>query len=155
MNTFFSRYHAPKIMMRTTGLCFTGNASFVQLRFGMRMLRERPAAAVKSTNARDAARITKASGMLVCFLVAQILGYKEVWSDVFSLPIWRTTVEQDLFDGKIPASLDIQRHVKNIVEESMEICGYLLILFSAILPPAVVPPGGSASKAPPGKASAP
>ena len=75
------------------------------------------------------------SGVLVCFVFAQILGFKEVWSDVFGLPIWRTVVEQDLFNGKIPASLDIQRHVKNIVEESTEICGYLMILFSAILPP--------------------
>lgn len=78
-----------------------------------------------------------ASGVLVCFVFAQILGYKEVWSDVFNLPIWQTAVEQNLFDGKIPAALDIQRHVKNIVEESTEICGYLLMLFSAVLPPAI------------------
>ena len=78
-----------------------------------------------------------ASGVLVCIVFAQIIGYKGVWSDVFSLPIWQTAVEQNIFDGKFPDSLDIQRHVKNIVEESTEICGYLLILFSAILSPAL------------------
>ncbi|MBR0056591.1 MAG: hypothetical protein IJP66_04615, partial [Kiritimatiellae bacterium] len=77
-----------------------------------------------------------AAGVLVCVVFAQIIGHKGVWSDVFGLPIWQTAVEQNLSDGKLPAALDIQRHVKNIVEESTEICGYLLILFSAILPPA-------------------
>ncbi len=77
-----------------------------------------------------------AAGILVCIVFAQIIGHKGVWSDVFGLPIWQTAVEQNLFDGQLPAELDIQRHVKNIVEESTELCGYLLILFSAILPPA-------------------
>ena len=77
------------------------------------------------------------SGILVCIVFAQVIGYKGVWSDVFGLPIWQTAVGQNLIDGEIPESLDIQRHVKNIVEESTEICGYLLILFSAILPPAL------------------
>lgn len=78
-----------------------------------------------------------AVGAVLCIVFAQILGYKEVWSDVFNQPIWHSAVEQNLLEGKLPAELDIQRHVKNIVEESAEIGSYVMILFSAILPPAL------------------
>ncbi len=77
------------------------------------------------------------AGAVLCIVFAQIIGYKEVWAYVFDLPIWQAAVEQNLQDGQLPASLDIQRHVKNIVEESLEIGSYLMILFSAILPPAL------------------
>ncbi len=76
-----------------------------------------------------------AVGAVLGIVFAQIIGYKEVWSDVFNLPIWQAAVEQYLQEGELPASMDIQRHVKNIVEECAEIGSYLMILFSAILPP--------------------
>lgn len=97
-----------------------------------------------SRSLRDLARFTEGpemplfvSGMLVGIVFAQILGCKEIWADVFRVPIGPAGADQTLVDGRILASLHIQRHVKNIVEESTEIASYLLILLSAILPPAL------------------
>lgn len=96
-----------------------------------------------SRSVRDLARFTEGpemplfvSGLLAAVVFAQILGFKEIWADVFDLPIWQTAAAQNLMDGTLPSALDIPRHVKNIVEESMETASYLLLLFSALLPPA-------------------
>ena len=79
------------------------------------------------------------AGIAFALLFAQALGYKGLWKHVFDVPIWTDTVAP-LFDetGHLPAEINIVRHVKNIVEESFELACYLLVLASAVLPPALV-----------------
>lgn len=76
------------------------------------------------------------AGLAFAVVVAQLIGYKEVWNRLFDVEIWTDAAAPHLQeDGHLPGDIDIVRHVKNTVEESFELGSYLLILASATLPP--------------------
>ena len=76
------------------------------------------------------------AGLVFAVVVAQLIGYKEVWNRIFDVEIWTDAAAPHLReDGRLPGDIDIVRHVKNTVEESFELGSYLLILASATLPP--------------------
>lgn len=79
-----------------------------------------------------------AAGVVFAAVVAQLIGYKEIWNRIFDLEIWQDASAPHLLEnGLLPSDLDISRHVKNTVEESIELGSYLMILGSALLPPAL------------------
>ena len=76
------------------------------------------------------------AGLVFAVVVAQLIGYKEVWNRIFDVEIWTDAAAPHLReDGHLPGDIDVVRHVKNTVEESFELGSYLLILASAALPP--------------------
>lgn len=76
------------------------------------------------------------AGLAFAVVVAQLIGYKEVWNRLFDVEIWTDAAAPHLQeDGHLPGDIDVVRHVKNTVEESFELGSYLLILASATLPP--------------------
>ena len=80
------------------------------------------------------------AGVAFAVVVAQLLGYKEIWNRMFDADIWNDAAKPFLLpDGNLPGDLDLARHVKNTVEESVELASYLLILASALVPPALRP----------------
>ena len=78
------------------------------------------------------------SGVVFAVVVAQLVGYKEIWNRIFDVEIWNDARATRLLDdGNLPYDLDVSRHVKNTVEEAIELASYLLILGSAVLPPSL------------------
>lgn len=76
------------------------------------------------------------SGVVCAAVVAQLIGYKEIWNRIFDVEPWQDVCSANLLeDGRLPPDIDVARHVKNTVEESLELGSYLLILGSAVLPP--------------------
>ena len=76
------------------------------------------------------------AGLAFAVVVAQLVGYKELWNRLFDVEIWNDAAAPHLQeDGHLPGDIDVVRHVKNTVEESFELGSYLLILASATLPP--------------------
>ena len=76
------------------------------------------------------------AGVAFAVVVAQLVGYKEIWNRIFDVDIWNDACAARLLDdGRLPHDLDVSRHVKNTVEESIELASYLLILGSAVIPP--------------------
>lgn len=76
------------------------------------------------------------TGVVFSVVVAQLIGYKEIWNRIFDVEIWRDAKAAHLLDtGHLPVELNITRHVKNTVEESIELGSYLMILGAAALPP--------------------
>lgn len=76
------------------------------------------------------------AGVAFAVVVAQLIGYKELWNRLFDVEIWTDAAALHLQeDGRLPGDIDVVRHVKNTVEESFELGSYLLILASATLPP--------------------
>ncbi len=71
-----------------------------------------------------------ATGVVSAVVIAQILGFKGLWNATFDIEPWRT-----LRDAlRTSVDLDVPRHVKNIVEEALELASYLILLASAVLP---------------------
>ena len=76
------------------------------------------------------------TGLVFAVVVAQLIGYKEIWNRLFDVEIWQEAKAAHLLDtGHLPVDQNIVRHVKNTVEESVELGSYLMILGSALLPP--------------------
>ena len=76
------------------------------------------------------------TGVVFAVVVAQLIGYKEIWNRIFDVEIWQEAKSARLLEnGHLPVDQDITRHVKNTVEESIELGSYLMILASAALPP--------------------
>lgn len=75
------------------------------------------------------------AGLVFSVVVAQLIGYKEIWNRLFDVEVWKEARATALENGAPAAEIDIARHVKNTVEESIELGSYLLILASALLPP--------------------
>ncbi|MBR1608239.1 MAG: hypothetical protein IJ678_01320 [Kiritimatiellae bacterium] len=76
-----------------------------------------------------------AAGLVAAVVFAQIVGWKGIWNGLFDAEIWHGAADGRLLpDGKLPPDLDIPRHVKNTVEESVELGSYLMLLVSALLP---------------------
>ena len=76
------------------------------------------------------------SGVVFAAVVAQLIGYKEIWNRIFDVEIWQEAKAAHLLEsGHLSVEFDISRHVKNTVEESVELASYLMILGSAVLPP--------------------
>ena len=78
------------------------------------------------------------SGIVFAVVVAQLIGYKEIWNRLFDVDVWNDVRATHLLeDGRLPGEIDIARHVKNTAEESIELGSYLMILGAALLPPAL------------------
>lgn len=78
------------------------------------------------------------TGVVFSVVVAQLIGYKEIWNRIFDIEIWNDVrAAHVLEDGKLPGDIDIARHVKNTAEESIELGSYLMLLAAALLPPAL------------------
>lgn len=76
------------------------------------------------------------AGLVFAVIVAQLIGYKEIWNNIFDVEIWQEAKAAHLLEsGHLSVEFDISRHVKNTVEESVELASYLMILGSAVLPP--------------------
>ena len=68
-------------------------------------------------------------------VVAQLIGYKEIWNRIFDVEVWKDAHDAALERGASAVEIDIARHAKNTVEEAFELGSYLLILGSALVPP--------------------
>ncbi len=80
------------------------------------------------------------AGLALAVLFAQGIGSKQVWRHVFDVPFWNDAIAPlRTPEGELPGEIDVFRHVKNTVEESFELAGYLLVLASAALPPLLAP----------------
>ncbi|MBQ9726417.1 MAG: hypothetical protein IJV65_02810 [Kiritimatiellae bacterium] len=76
------------------------------------------------------------AGVVFAVVVAQLIGYKEIWNNIFDVEIWQEAKAAHADpDGHLSVEFNIARHVKNTVEESLELASYLMILGSAVLPP--------------------
>ena len=92
------------------------------------------AAAARFAATPEFALFAAAVALLLFF--SRIVGMKRIWNLVFDLPIWRDASAPYLLpDGTLPGAIDIPRHVKNLVEEGFELCCYVLLFFSSVLPP--------------------
>ena len=76
-----------------------------------------------------------AAGVVFAVVVAQLIGYKEIWNRIFDVEVWKDAHDAALERGASAIEIDIARHAKNTVEESFELGSYLLILGSALVPP--------------------
>ena len=75
-------------------------------------------------------------GVIFAAVVAQLIGYKEIWNRIFDVEIWQEARSANLLEsGHLTFEANIPRHVKNVAEESIELGSYLMILGSAVLPP--------------------
>ena len=72
-------------------------------------------------------------GFLTLLVFSRVLGMKAIWKPIFDIPLWTDAVAP-LYDaaGQLPTDIDILRHVKNAVEEGVELYGDIL-LFLAVM----------------------
>ena len=76
------------------------------------------------------------TGVAFAVVVAQLVGYKELWNRIFDIELWNEARAPHLLeDGCLPKDLDIARHVKNTAEEALELGSYLMVLAAAVVPP--------------------
>ncbi len=68
-------------------------------------------------------------GVIFAAVVAQIVGYKEIWNAMFDVDPYNA-----IDRAALTKEQDVARHIKNAVEESFELGSYLLILASTFLP---------------------
>ena len=72
-------------------------------------------------------------GFLTLLVFSRVLGMKALWKHIFDIPLWTDAVAP-LYDaaGQLPTDIDILRHVKNAVEEGVELYGYMLLVFAVM-----------------------
>lgn len=72
-------------------------------------------------------------GFLTLLVFSRVLGMKALWKHIFDIPLWTDAVAP-LYDaaGHLPSEIDILRHVKNAVEEGVELYGYMLLFFAVM-----------------------
>lgn len=108
---------------------FDGAVAVVFLAIALRGFRRTVAQAAEFVGTSHFALL--AAGIVLAVVVAQILGFKGLWHAVFDLEPWRT-LRDALHDS---VEMDVPRHVKNLVEEALELSSYALVLASAVAPP--------------------
>lgn len=69
------------------------------------------------------------SAVFAAVAFSQLFGWKGIWRAVFDNDIW-----QDVKYKVLVYDQDLERHVKNVVEESFELVSYSMMLAAAVIP---------------------
>lgn len=90
------------------------------------------------------------SAVFAAVAFSQLLGWKGVWRQVFEVGVW-DEVKRDI----VGYDQNVERHVKNVVEEALELFSYASLLAAAAVPRLLAPrPPSGAADGPGGDASA-